>query len=54
LILRFHRYGSHILEAPPLVPRLGDKFTPSPKSRSHILSFCPEYPQNWKNIMLLN
>jgi hypothetical protein len=31
--LRFHRYGSHILQRPPLVPRLGDKRTPSPKSR---------------------
>jgi hypothetical protein len=31
--LRFHRCGSHILQRPPLVPRLGDKPTPSPKSR---------------------
>jgi hypothetical protein len=31
--LRFHHYGSHILQRPPLVPRLGDKPTPSPKSR---------------------
>jgi hypothetical protein len=21
---------------------------------SHILSFCPEYPQNWESNMLLN
>jgi hypothetical protein len=31
--LRFHRCGSHILWRPPLMPRLGDKHTPSPKSR---------------------
>jgi hypothetical protein len=31
--LRFHRCGSHILQKPPLVPWLGDKPTPSPKSR---------------------
>jgi hypothetical protein len=31
--LRFHHCGSHILQRPPLVPRLGDKLTPSPKSR---------------------
>jgi hypothetical protein len=31
--LRFHRCGSHILQRPPLMPRLGDKLTPSPKSR---------------------
>jgi hypothetical protein len=31
--LRFHRCGSHILQRPPLVPRVGDKLTPSPKSR---------------------
>jgi hypothetical protein len=37
--LRFHRCGSHILQRPPLVPRLGDKHTPSPKSRKshHVL-----------------
>jgi hypothetical protein len=33
LALRFHRCGSHILKCPPLVPRLGDKPTPSPKSK---------------------
>jgi hypothetical protein len=34
--LRFHHYGSHILQRPPLVPRLGDKPTPSPQStKSH-------------------
>jgi hypothetical protein len=31
--LRFHHCGSRILQRPPLVPRLGDKPTPSPKSR---------------------
>jgi hypothetical protein len=31
--LRFHRYRSHILQRPPLVSKLGDKPTPSPKSR---------------------
>jgi hypothetical protein len=31
--LRFHHYGSHILQRPPLMLRLGDKPTPSPKSR---------------------
>jgi hypothetical protein len=31
--LRFHRCGSYILQRPPLVPRLGDKLTQSPKSR---------------------
>jgi hypothetical protein len=31
--LRFHRCGSHILQKPPLVSWLGDKPTPSPKSR---------------------
>jgi hypothetical protein len=31
--LRFHCCGSRILWRPPLVPRLGDKPTPSPKSR---------------------
>jgi hypothetical protein len=37
--LRFHRCGSHILQRPPLVPRLGDKLTLSPKSRKshHVL-----------------
>jgi hypothetical protein len=34
--LRFHHYGSHILQRPPLVPRLRGKPTPSPKSgKSH-------------------
>jgi hypothetical protein len=39
LKLRFHRCGSRILQRPPLVPRLGDKLTPSPKSRKshHVL-----------------
>jgi hypothetical protein len=32
-ILRFHRCGGHILQSPPLGPRLGDKPTPSPKFR---------------------
>jgi hypothetical protein len=32
-MLRFHRCGSHILQRLPLVPRLGDKPTPSPKSK---------------------
>jgi hypothetical protein len=31
--LRFHCCRSHILQRPPLVPSLGDKSTPSPKSR---------------------
>jgi hypothetical protein len=31
--LRFHHCRSHILQRPPLVPGLGDKSTPSPKSR---------------------
>jgi hypothetical protein len=31
--LTFHHCRSHILQRPPLVPRLGDKPTPSPKSR---------------------
>jgi hypothetical protein len=31
--LRFHHYGSHILQRPPLVPRLGNKPTPSPMFR---------------------
>jgi hypothetical protein len=31
--LRFHHCESHILQKPPLVPWLGDKSTPSPKSR---------------------
>jgi hypothetical protein len=31
--LRFHRCRSHNLQRPPLVPRLGDKSTPSPKFR---------------------
>jgi hypothetical protein len=31
--LRFHHYGSSILQRPPLVSRLGDKLTPSPKFR---------------------
>jgi hypothetical protein len=37
--LRFHRCESHILQRHPLVPRLGDKPTPSPKSRKshHVL-----------------
>jgi hypothetical protein len=34
--LRFHCYGSHILHRPPLVPRIEDKPTPSPKfKKSH-------------------
>jgi hypothetical protein len=32
--LRFHCWGSHILQRPPLVPRLGDKPSPSPKFRN--------------------
>jgi hypothetical protein len=37
--LRFHRYRSHILQRPSLVPRLEDKPTTSPKSRKshHVL-----------------
>jgi hypothetical protein len=37
--LRFHRCGSHILQRPPLVPMLGNKPTPSPKTRKshHVL-----------------
>jgi hypothetical protein len=37
--LRFYCCGSHILQRHPLVPRLGDKPTPSPKSRKshHVL-----------------
>jgi hypothetical protein len=31
--LRFHHCGSHFLRRPPLVARLGDKSTPSSKSR---------------------
>jgi hypothetical protein len=31
--LEFHHCGSHILQRPPLVPRLEDKPTPSPNSR---------------------
>jgi hypothetical protein len=31
--LRFHHCGSRILQRPPLVPSLGGKPTPSPKSR---------------------
>jgi hypothetical protein len=31
--LMFHCCESHILQRSPLVPRLGDKLTPSPKSR---------------------
>jgi hypothetical protein len=31
--LRFYRCGSHILQRPLLVPRLGDKLIPSPMSR---------------------
>jgi hypothetical protein len=39
LTLRFHCCGSHILQRLPLVPSLGDKLTPSPKSRKlyHVL-----------------
>jgi hypothetical protein len=33
LTLRFHRCGSRILQRPPLMPRLGDKPTPSLKFR---------------------
>jgi hypothetical protein len=39
--LRFHRCGSHILQRPPLVPRLGDKDTPSPKSRKSHPALLP-------------
>jgi hypothetical protein len=39
--LRFHRCGSHILQRLPLVPRLGDKLTPSPKSRKSHPALLP-------------
>jgi hypothetical protein len=39
--LRFHRSGSHILQRPPLVPRLEDKPTPLPKSRKSHLVLLP-------------
>jgi hypothetical protein len=38
---RFHRCGSCILHRPPLVPRLGDKSTTSPKSRKSHPIFLP-------------
>jgi hypothetical protein len=39
--LSFHLYENHILQRPPLVPRLGDKPTPSPKSKkSHPVLKC--------------
>jgi hypothetical protein len=40
--LRFHHCGSHILQSPPLVPRLGDKLTPSPKSRKSHPALLPQ------------
>jgi hypothetical protein len=40
--LRFHHYGSRILQRPPLMPRLGDKHTPSPKSRKSHHFFLPQ------------
>jgi hypothetical protein len=39
--LRFLCCGSRILQRPPLVPRLGDKPTPSPKSRKSHPIFLP-------------
>jgi hypothetical protein len=46
--LRFYHCGSHILQRPPLVPTLGDKPTPSPKSRKSHHVLLPEYPQTRK------
>jgi hypothetical protein len=40
--LKFHRCGSRILQRPPLVPRLGDNPTPSPKSRKSHLILLPQ------------
>jgi hypothetical protein len=42
--LWFYHCGSHILQMPPLVPRLGNKPTSSPKSRKSY----PVLLQNWK------
>jgi hypothetical protein len=39
--LRFHHCGSHILQRHPLVPRLEDKPTLSPKSRKSHLVLLP-------------
>jgi hypothetical protein len=39
--LRFHCCGRFILHSPPLVPRLGDKPTPSPKSRKSHTALLP-------------
>jgi hypothetical protein len=42
--LRFHHCGSHILQSPPLVSRLGDKPTSSPKSRKSHHVLLPRIP----------
>jgi hypothetical protein len=39
--LRFHHCGSHILQRPPLAPRLGGKLTLFPKSRKPHLILLP-------------
>jgi hypothetical protein len=52
--LRFHRWGSHILHRPPLVPRLGDKITTSPKSSKSHPVLLPRIFTKLENSMLLN
>jgi hypothetical protein len=52
--LRFHHCGSHILQRPPLVPRLGDKRTPSSKSRKSHPVLLPRISAKLGNDMLLN
>jgi hypothetical protein len=51
--LRFHRCRSHILQRPPLVNRLRDKLTPSPKFRKSEASCTSVYmrrgrPRRWR------
>jgi hypothetical protein len=52
--LRFHRCESHILQRPPLMPRLGDKPTPSPKSKKSHPVLLPRISAKLENNMLLN
>jgi hypothetical protein len=52
--LRFHYCGSRILQRPLLVPRLGDKLTPSPKSKKSHPVLLLQISENWESNMLLN
>jgi hypothetical protein len=47
---RFHHCGSHILRRPPFVPRLGDKYTPSPKSKKAHLVLLPQTSMKLRKI----